>query len=290
VMVDDPLLTTLLDLDAALGSDPPLIIAGGYGLYLKQLYVGKNSQIQTLFAPDAWPVARTTNDIDLVLQAEIVTDSDSMKSFRRVLDQLGCRAVETAKYTQFVRDMKPGQVKIDLLAAPLGRLADRVRKDPRRVKPRPAVKLHASKLEEALAVGRHAIRIPIGGRTSSGREHHTEILIPQAFSYLLMKLCAFRDRMNDADKSLGAHHALDIYRIVGMLTRDEDAVVRRLSVEFSGHPIAAAARAIAEAHFVSQDGLGRLRIREHPLYTAALDLDRFGKELELLFLGSSRYR
>lgn len=42
---------------------------------------------------------------------------------------------------------------IDLLAAPLGRFAERVPKDSRRVKPRPSVKLHASKLEEAVAAG-----------------------------------------------------------------------------------------------------------------------------------------
>jgi hypothetical protein len=281
-MVDDPLLTTLLDLDAALGSKAPLILAGGYGLYLKQLYLTENSRIQTLFAPGDWPAARTTNDIDLVLQAEIVTDSVSMKSLRRALDQLGCRVVETAKYTQFVRDMKPGPVKIDLLAAPLGRFANRVPKDPRRVKPRPSVKLHASKLEEALGVDRHARRLPIEGRLSSGGKHRTEILIPQAFTYLLMKLCAFRDRMDDMDQQLGQHHALDIYRIVGMLTRDEDPDVRHLRLEFAEHPTVVEARGIAVTHFTFPDGIGRLRIREHPLYKPTLNLDRFSEELELL--------
>ena len=37
-MSHDPLLTTLLDLDAALESQE-LTIGGGYGLYLKQLYL-----------------------------------------------------------------------------------------------------------------------------------------------------------------------------------------------------------------------------------------------------------
>ncbi|MEX1027716.1 MAG: hypothetical protein WD049_06885 [Candidatus Paceibacterota bacterium] len=285
-MSDDPLLTTLLDLDAALDSTPPLIIGGGYGLYLKQLYLGDHPGIPTLFPHGDLPEARTTNDIDLILRAEIVTDSESMRSIRVALDQLGCSVVETAKYTQFVRKVPRGQVKIDLLAAPLGRFAERVPKDPRRVKPRPSVKLHASKLEEALAVDRHAVRIPITGPLSSGAEHGTEILVPQAFSYLLMKLCAFRDRMNDADKSLGQHHALDVYRIVGMLTRDEDADVRRLSAESHKHPTVVDAREIAGIHFVSPDGLGRLRILEHPLSTVGLDLDRFGKELALLLSGS----
>lgn len=127
-MPDDPLLTTILDLDAALGSEPALIIGGGYGLYLKQLYLRENPSVRTLFALKDLPGARTTNDVDLILRAEIVTDSESMRSIREALDALGFSVVETAKYTQFVRPMQQGQVKIDLLAAPLGQLVTRVPK------------------------------------------------------------------------------------------------------------------------------------------------------------------
>lgn len=284
-MAQDPLLTTLLDLDAAL-SPQKLIIGGGYGLYLKQLYVSDNPQIRTLFAVNDLPTARTTEDIDLILRAEIVTDSGSMKAIRGVLDRLGFTVVETAMYTQFVRPMSPGQVKIDLLAAPLGEFASRVQRDARRVKPKPSVGLHASKLEEAIAVERHSISIPIQGQLSSGQAHQTEVLIPQAFTYLLMKLCAYRDRMDDANKDLGQHHALDIYRIVGLLTEAEDADVRTLSTEFAEHPTVIDARQVAATHFISADGIGRLRIREHPLYSATLDLDRFGVELQQLLAGS----
>ena len=277
-MVRDPLLTTLLDLDAALESRE-LIIGGGYGLYLKQLHLKQNPQIRTLFPPSALPSARTTEDIDLILRAEVVTDSKSMKAIREVLDTLGFTVVATAKYTQFVRDMQPGQVKIDLLAAPLGEFANRVPKDARRVKPRPAVGLHASKLEEAVAVDREALLIPISGVLSSGQTHQSHVLIPQTFTYLLMKLCAFRDRMDDSDKAFGQHHALDIYRLVGLLTREEDAAVRKLSAEFSSHSVVLDARAIAQTHFIAADGVGRLRILEHPLYSPSLDLERLASEM-----------
>ncbi len=284
-MAQDPLLTTLLDLDAAL-SPQKLIIGGGYGLYLKQLYVSNNPQIRTLFAVNDLPSARTTEDIDLILRAEIVTDSSSMKAIRDVLDHLGFTVVETAMYTQFVRPMSPGRVKIDLLAAPLGEFASRVPRDRRRVRPRPSVSLHASKLEEAIAVERHGISIPIQGQLSSGNPHQTDVLIPQAFTYLLMKLCAYRDRMDDTDKYLGQHHAIDIYRIVGLLTEAEDVDVRALSAEFAEHPTVIDARQVAATHFISSDGIGRLRIREHPLYNTKVDLDRFSKELHQLLAGS----
>ena len=209
-MAQEPLLTTLLDLDAALNSTPRLIVGGGYGLYLKQLYLRVHPEIRSLFAVEALPVARTTEDIDLILQAEIVTDSKSMGTIRTALNQLGFAVVETAKYTQFVRKMPIGQVKIDLLAPPLGEFASRVPNDARRVRPRPSVNLHASKLEEALAVDRHAIPMPIQGELSTGVSHETEVLITQAFTYLLMKLGAYRDRVNDDDKNYGRHHALAI--------------------------------------------------------------------------------
>lgn len=282
----DPLLTTLLDLDAALG-DRDLMIGGGYGLYLKHLHLKENPQIRTLFPLDRLPTARTTEDIDVILRADIVTDSESMKEIRDALDSLNFSVVGTARYTQFTRQMNPGVVKIDLLAAPLGEFAARVKKDVRRVRPKPSVRLHASKLEEAVAVDRDPLRLPIAGTLSTGHEHRAEVLIPQAFTYVLTKLCAFRDRKDDADKDLGRHHALDIYRIIGLLTKDEDAVVRRLSAELASHPVVVDARQIAEAHFIAKDGLGRLRIREHALYAQSFNLDRFATELHDLLSNKS---
>lgn len=287
-MKQNPLLTTLLDLDAELTGRVSLIIGGGNGLYLKQLYLQDHPEHRTLFPLSALPAARTTEDIDLILQADVVTDSTTMKSIRHALDRLGFAVVESAKFMQFTRAMEPGVVKIDLLAAPLGQFADRVRKDVRRVKPRPSVDLHASKLEEAVGVEEHATVIPISGTLSTGAHHDTTICVPQAFSYLLMKLTAFRDRLDDADKQLGRHHALDVYRIVGMMTRDEDAHVRALSQRFSDHPCVVEARRIAAAYFDETNGVGRLRIREHPLATAALDLERFATELRAILSGGAQ--
>ncbi|MFN3194033.1 MAG: hypothetical protein ACE361_26225 [Aureliella sp.] len=282
----DPLLTTLLDLDLAL-PNIELSIGGGYGLFLKQQHLAKSEQIRTLLPLSAMPFARTTEDIDWILRADIVTDSSQMGMIRRALDTLGFRVVETAKYTQFVRKLAIGSVKIDLLAAPLREFAQRVPRDTRRVKPRPSVKLHASKLEEALAVEQGALRVTISGKLSSGDEHSALIQIPQTFSYLLMKLIAFDDRRSDEDKDFGRHHALDIYRIVAMLTKDEDSSVRRLFSEYSSHEVTQRARQIAMTDFVDRDGIGLLRIQEHQLYSQNMELKRFVQELKALFDGSA---
>ena len=88
-MVEDPLLTTLLDIEYALGWAQKLIIGGGYGLFLKQLYLKQHPEIATLFSFQELPEARVTKDIDLVLRAEIVTDSGDLRvaaRSRRVVD------------------------------------------------------------------------------------------------------------------------------------------------------------------------------------------------------------
>jgi len=278
-MEQDPLLTALLELDAALAPPIELTVGGGYGLFLKQLFLKENGHIQTLFAIDELPQARTTQDIDLILRAEVVTDSPSMGRIRRALDSLGFEVVPEAKYMQFTMDVGTGTVKIDLLAGPLGQFADRVPSDPRRVKPQPSVNLHARKLEEALAVEQHPIRIPISGTLRTGEAHKTIVSIPQAFTYLLTKLIAFRDRIDDSTKDYARHHALDIYRIVGLLTREEDVYVKELSREFRLHPTVLDARKIVQDYFIPADGIGRLRIREHQLAVGAMDMERFAQEL-----------
>jgi len=284
-MEDDPLKQTILELDAHL-PNREWMIGGGYGLFLKQQYLSEHPEIKTLFHPDQLPIARTTEDIDLILRAEVVTDSASMGEIRKAFDALGFVVVETAKYTQFVRKVDRGQVKIDLLAAPLGQYESRVRKDKRRVKPKPSVNLHASRMNEAVAVERDPIALPLSGTLASGETHQTTVHVPQAFSYLLMKLHAFSDRKDDANKDMGRHHALDVYRIVGLMTKDEDELVTCLSAEFQADPYVRSAAEIVARDFKAPEGIGRLRIREHLLHQTSFDLDTLGQELVRIFNGA----
>lgn len=283
-MDEDPLLTTLLDLDAALESSIQLIVGGGYGLYLKQLYLKDNSGIRTLFPVDRLPTARTTQDIDLILSAEVVTDSESMHPIRQALDGLSFEVVPGAEFMQFVKSMGPGSVKIDLLAGPLGDFASRVPNDSRRVRPRPSVKLHAHKMDEAVSVEEHPFPVTITGALSTGEQHSTTVFVPQAFAYLMMKLTAFRDRLHDEDKDLGRHHAIDVYRIIGLLTDGEYGTVIQLSENNQENEAVSVAQSIAQEYFLSSSGIGQIRIREHQLASEQMDLEKFAKELANIML------
>jgi len=90
-----------------------------------------------------------------------------------------------------------------------------------------------------------------------------EVRIPGSFTLLLMKLHAFKDRVDDQRKQLAQHHALDLYRIVAMLTKEEFDQVGRLIAEFEKEPVLQVARDAAVEHFTDADGLGALRLQAY---------------------------
>lgn len=280
----DLLKTGLLDLHGALAEHGiSLILGGGYGLFLKQLHL-RTLGIPTLIEVELWPEARATSDLDLFLRAEVVTNPDSMQMIRHTLDTLGYEVVETAKFYQFVKALRPsGFIKVDLLVGPLGELESHARADVRRARPRIGGNLHARRVEEALGIEDHCISIPLCGRLSTGKACEVSILVPQGFSYLLMKLFAFRDRKDDADKEMGRHHALDVFRIVAMMTKDEYSTVKAMRDRYSEDPLVKEAERILREQFGTTESIGILRMLEHPLYRRDLNPSRILVELREIF-------
>lgn len=285
-MTTEPLVAALLELDAELRGSIPLYIGGGLGLYLKQVYLENHPEIRTLFPLDRMPLARTTQDIDVFLRAEIVTDPERVRPLRDALDHLGYTVVDSAKFMQFVKPWPPGTVKIDLLAGPLGPFSNRVPSDDRRIKPQPSINLHARKVEAAIGIEENPFEISMSGMLPTKSIHETVVLVPQAFTFVLMKLMAFHDRVQDQNKELGRHHALDLYRIIGLLTKDEEQHALSLAAQHATNPVVIDARELAEQYFIANNGIGRLRIREHKLFREEFDLDRFALELRRLLHGT----
>ena len=91
----------LLDLLAALeGQDIPLIVVGGFGLFLRQEIALASGQ--DLLYADA-PSPRATEDFDVVLKLSLLADVAKMQQLRAALDSLGYRVVENAKEYQFFK-------------------------------------------------------------------------------------------------------------------------------------------------------------------------------------------
>ena len=271
--------TSLLDLLHELRDQPmPLILAGGYGLYLKQVHLQETPSSPTLIPGELWPAPRATEDLDVLLRTEVLVDADRMRSIRAALDRLGYLPIPEAKYMQFVKTFGGGRfVKIDLLTGPLGTFADdpRLRVDDRRVRPRKSVQLHAHRTDEATGFQENTLVIPLSGVLSSGEAYEAVAHIPQTFTLLLMKLHAFRDRCRDAEKDMARHHALDLYRIVAMMTEVEFQQTRQQVERHQGDPVTGEARRIVTESFSSAESLGSLRLREHPLWDEAMALQAF---------------
>jgi hypothetical protein len=270
--VNDSLLrTSLLDLLHALGNDANgLLLGGGYGLYLKQLHLA-DSGVRTLIGAELWPAPRATQDLDLMLSAELVADARSMTVLRAALDKLDYQVIKGSEYLQFVRIITATQfVKIDLLTAQLDVLKNfpAIDADSRRARPTTAdrPKLHAHPTDGALTLTEAPLVIQITGALSNGQALVAPVTIPDPFSYLLMKLTAYRDRRNDPDKDLGRHHALDVFRIVAMLTEPERDQVQANLRRFASDAQVRSCVDLVRLDFATATAPGVLAMREHPLW------------------------
>ncbi len=196
------------------------------------------------------------------------------------LDRLGYVAVPGAEYMQFVRTIRLGEreaeVKVDLLVGPFEPFRRLMQVKPPRVRPKGGKKgrLHAHETPEAVGVEEEPLVIPVQGPRSTGEEYQAQVRLPQAFSYALMKLFAFRDRKDDPDprKDKGRHHALDLYAVVAMTTEPEYDFARRARVRYAENEKVREAAEIVRSDFAGPESIGVLRLRERILYNPAMDL------------------
>lgn len=257
----DPLREQLRLLATKLQKDDiKLILGGGYGLVLRTEYI-RRTGVATRF--DEIPDARSTNDLDLFLSAEIITSAEKIEKIRDALEKLNF--VPVAPYFQFQLPVfYEGQdlpVKIDLLAPLPETETERklVKINKPRIKPRKAGNIHGYLTEEAVTLEENLQPIDV----SDAGEPPLEIYLPHPFSYLVMKLFAVRDRLEDEKKDFGAYHAFDIYRIVGMMTMREWNEAQDLKARYRDQPkIKEAGRIVGEL-FASPESIGVLRVRQH---------------------------
>lgn len=89
------------------------------------------------------------------------------------------------------------------------------------------------------------------------------VYLPHPFSYLLLKLFALRDQVDDEEKGYGRHHAYDIYITIAMTTEEEWSQALQLREKYADTDQVTEARAIVNRLFAGTESLGVLRLREH---------------------------
>jgi hypothetical protein len=282
----DPLRTNLLDLLFALdGQRVPITVGGGFGLFLKRHHLTARGE-RTLFAE--LPEPRATNDIDVFLRADVLTDVTRSQAVAAAIRGLGYEPVAGAEYLQWRRAVAVGgvaqEVKIDLLVGPTDEHRSKLHVNPPRVRPKgKSVGLHAYETKEALYLEDRPVSITVSGTRSGGEAHTATVFVPEAFPYLMMKLFAFDDRQADANKDLGRHHALDLYTIVGMMTEGEYDRARQLGEASRSDDRFVRGCAIVGDHFGTPTSAGVLRLREHRLFRDDFRLGEFFAVLGEIF-------
>ena len=125
--------------------------------------------------------------------------------------------------------------------------------------------------------------ILLEGKRSSGDLSQAEVFLPHPYTFSMMKLFAFRDRLEDANKEFGRYHAIDLYLIQATTTEEEWRGALEMRDQTVGEPITGEAEQLVSEYFSALDRLGMIRLRESPYYRPELQLDEFMSALQELF-------
>ncbi len=284
-MNGDPLLDQLRQFAEKLAEkNISLVIGGGYGLLLKANHIQRSDAHTRL---DQIPIARSTGDIDVFLTTEVIIDKGNMAAIRQALDELGYSPVPGAEFYQFFREVTIGgakrNLKFDFLAAPvLGEQAKKVKADVRRIRPRGAeAPMHAHTTPEALTVEEHLLAVDIGEP-----DKRVEVFLPHPFSYVLLKLFALRDQIDNEAKEFGRHHAFDIYSTWAMMTEEEFEQAEQIRGAYAEVGVMPEALEIAHALFADEDSPGMIRLKEHTRLdnVELIETGAFISDIDTLFL------
>jgi hypothetical protein len=276
------LIRALGELEQALNDcGAKLIVGGGFGLFLWQLDE-QESGVRTVIDREAWCIPRATLDLDIFLETVIVASIDQFLAIRQSLDALGYTVIPGVEYLHFEKHYSETErVEINFLTGPItdSSLAAKIKVSRPRVGPKGGeVKLHAYLTNEALGVSERLRTIKKVGTSVA-----SNLYVPSAATFLLMKIHAFRDRFAKGDIEKSGHHAMDVYRTISMLTETTYAeTVAFLQANRDSEAVKSTAT-IVESNFAALDQAGMSKIREHILYRPDFDLEKMRSVLAELF-------
>lgn len=240
-----------------------LTVGGGYGLVLKREYITTHN-LRTRFTDALY--TRSTNDVDCFLTADLISDGEVTRAVREALNEMGYDPVESAKFFQFAKTIDyentPVVLKFDFLAPLItdAVLATCVKVDNRRTRPRSYGELHAHTTPEAATLEVLPTTIELGTMTRPAT-----VRLPHPFTYLILKLHALGDQVNNPDKSYGGNHAFDIYMTVALTTESEWNEMVSLRNHYSAIDAVVRARELRSELFGEITSLGFIRMREYAI-------------------------
>lgn len=230
------------DLHAASSTD--ILIAGGYGLFLKQRWLAEGTPPRTVVPIQNWQdaIPRVTKDVDLVLGLDLIKDATLQKSVITALTTNGFEASDRPherrwKFIKRLQDDRTIVIEMHSRRPSPGEVG--VVATDKRVKHKPSLGehgVHGRTNPEAVGSELHPFSFELNG---------VGLYVPNPVTWSVMKLTATMDRwaaaqnldrdeeQREFDRLQAAKHAQDVYRVVAMMTIDErdraDDVVKALS-------------------------------------------------------------
>ncbi len=119
---------------------------------------------------------------------------------------------------------------------------------------------------------------------SSGEKNKIKVFVPHPFTFIVLKIFALRDRVNDVEKDNGRHHALDIFSVLSTMSEMEWDDAKKMKKQFLSNPVMEESSKIVGKLFNDIGSLGIMRIKESPYYRESFELESFISILKELFL------
>ena len=207
-----------------------ILVAGGYGLFLKQSWLLQNPHMPVIVPISQWRdnAPRVTKDLDLVVGLDLISSADAQVEILNIMQNHGFRVSRENPRWQFVKAMSANRNLIVELHSPLptgdqhGLKADKIR-----VKRKPSLGssgIHARTNPEAVGSELRPFEFEVQGMS---------VQVPNPVTWGIMKLTAANDRWKLAEdpdsaeelrsysRAQAIKHAQDVARVVAMVNRDE---------------------------------------------------------------------
>jgi hypothetical protein len=247
-------------------ADNQVLVAGGYGLFLKQRWLLENREHLIIVPLENWQdsAPRVTKDLDLILGLDLLASPEEQGEIVQALVKNGFKVVEKNARWQFEKNLaQERKILLDLHAKLPNQDDPNLVMDKRiRVKHKSSLGdegVHGLQNPEAVGSNIHAFNFTIEG---------TSISVPNPVTWSLMKLIATRDRLFKAEdakrdqkdrefhRGQAIKHVMDVARVVAMTTRDERDRAVEIIDEIRENTCFSDAITACEQFFKRNDGWG----------------------------------
>ncbi len=236
-----------------------LLVAGGYGLFLKQSHCLDHRDMPTVVPLARWrnSAPRVTKDMDLVIDLELIADEDRNRETCQILRGHGFTESDDdgGKLWQWMKPLEQDRSIVVELHVPRPDSSDgRLVHEDFRVKRKQRLRgdrIHGHATPEAVGCSLSPFAFEAEG---------VMIEVPNPITWMIMKLTAMRDQWEEHEKATeeekrrkfrddAIKHGRDVCRIVALVTREEREGLPRVIDAISGTPEFQKAAAIQAEYF-----------------------------------------